>query len=76
VTPQRQISSSMPAALREWQRRKFEHDAIYEDFGEDVDNIDDIGPLVKTLLENAGELGDLQELWDNEFKIQKVEHRT
>jgi superfamily II DNA or RNA helicase len=72
VTPQRQISSSMPAALREWQRRKFEHDEIYEDFGEDADNVDDIGPLVKTLLENAGELGDLQELWNNDSKYKRL----
>lgn len=72
VTPQRQISSSMPAALREWQRRKFEHATIYEDFGEDTENVEEIGPLVQTLLEHADELGDLQELWKNDSKYKRL----
>jgi hypothetical protein len=63
VTPQRQISSSMPAALREWQRRKFELDQIYEDSGADSEDAGEIGPLVQTILQSADELGDLQELW-------------
>lgn len=72
VTPQRQISSSMPAALREWQRRKFELDQMYEDFGEESENGDEIGPLVQTILEKADELGDLQELWENDSKYKRL----
>ena len=72
VTPQRQISSSMPAALREWQRRKFELEQMYEDFGEVSDNIEAIGPLIQTILENAKELGNLQELWDNDSKYKRL----
>jgi superfamily II DNA or RNA helicase len=68
VTPQRQISSSMPAALREWQRRKFEFEQIYEDFGEDTENIEEIGPLVQAILSQADELGKLEELWENDSK--------
>jgi superfamily II DNA or RNA helicase len=72
VTPQRQISSSMPAALREWQRRKFKLEQIYEDFGEDPENIEEIGPLVQEILDNAHDLGDLQELWDNDSKYKSL----
>jgi len=68
VTPQRQISSSMPAALREWQRRKFALDQMYEDLGTEAEN-DEVGPLVQTLLENSAELGDLQELWGHDSKF-------
>lgn len=72
VTPQRQISSSMPAALREWQQRKFKLNQIYEDFGEEPENINEIGPLVRTILDNASELGDLQELWKNDSKYRRL----
>lgn len=72
VTPQRQISSSMPAALREWQRRKFELEQVYEDFGEDSDNGEEIGPLVQTILESAEDLGNLQELWENDSKYRRL----
>ena len=72
VTPQRQISSSMPAALREWQRRKFELEQTYEDFGVESENAEEIGPLVRELLDNAEELGDLQELWENDSKYKRL----
>lgn len=72
VTPQRQISSSMPAALREWQRRKLELDQMYEDIGEGTENEFEVGPLVRALLEEAEELGDLKELWENDSKYKRL----
>lgn len=72
VTPQRQISSSMPAALREWKRRKYEFEHLYEDIGEESENGCEIGPLVQTILEKAGELADLQELWENDSKYKRL----
>ncbi len=72
VTPQRQISSSMPAALREWQRRKFQLEQVYEDLGQDEENQPEIGPLVQIILDNAGELGDLKELWENDSKYKRL----
>ena len=68
VTPQRQISSSMPAALREWQRRRYEIEQMYEDFGEDMAEREEIGPLVQMILDNADTLGNLTELWENDSK--------
>jgi superfamily II DNA or RNA helicase len=72
VMPQRQISSSMPAALREWQRRKYEFEQIYEDIGQEAETGNELGPLVQLLLENAEKLGDLQELWENDSKYKRL----
>ena len=72
VTPQRQISSSMPAALREWQRRQFQLEQVYEDIGQDEEDQPEIGPLVQMILENASELGDLKELWENDSKYKRL----
>lgn len=72
VTPQRQISSSMPAALRAWQKRKFKLDQIYEDLGLEYQNMEEIGPLVKTILENVSKFGNLKELWDNDSKYKRL----
>jgi superfamily II DNA or RNA helicase len=72
VTPQRQISSSMPAALREWQRRGLRFDHAYEDIGESPEDDQEMGPLVRAISENAHNLGDLQELWDNDSKYHRL----
>lgn len=71
VTPQRQIASSMPAALREWQKRQFESDLSYEDIGEDTGQSKEPGPLVQTIIDNADELGDIDELWENDSKYKR-----
>ncbi len=72
VTPQRQISSSMPAALREWQQKSpdFE-EQFYEDFGFDS-QVGENGPLVQELIDNVAELGDLHELWINDSKYLRL----
>jgi len=70
VTPQRQLASSMPAALRNWQKKKFDMDMLYEDVGED--EIEEPGPLIGTLMDEAHKLGDLQLLWDNDSKYVRL----
>jgi superfamily II DNA or RNA helicase len=77
VTPQRQISSSMPAALRVWQQRKLKigqrnAELLYEDLGQDPVNSQEMGPLVQTIIENAEKLGNLDELWENDSKYQRL----
>ena len=72
VTPQRQISSSMPAALREWQQKKIKYDQMYEDLGDDQEDNIDIGPLVQRILDGSDELGDLSELWENDSKYKRL----
>jgi len=71
VTPQRQISSSMPAALREWQKKKIIFDQMYEDIGDEDENGYEVGPLVQKLLENVKEMGNLEELWENDSKYKR-----
>lgn len=73
VMPQRQISSSMAAALRSWQRRDLDiQEQIYEDTGNlDID-IDEPGPLVGELMSRSHEIADLQELWQNDSKFKRL----
>jgi len=72
VTPQRQLSSSMPAALREWQQRNPDYsEQIYEDFGFDSQEVES-GPLVQEIIDNVAEFGDLRELWANDSKYQRL----
>ena len=76
VMPQRQMSSSMPAALWSWKRRAAAYfdDQLYEDLGVDAADVDneDIGPLTKTLLRQAHELGDLETLWQEDSKYHRL----
>jgi len=68
VSPQRQMCSSMPAALRDWLRRgeQFDVASIYEDLG--LYEEEKIGPLTKELITNASQLGNYQELYENDSK--------
>ena len=70
VMPQRQMSSSMPAALQEWLKRQpADMEALYEDFGADeVQMYDALGPLVGELVSRVQELGDYDELKRNDTK--------
>jgi len=76
VMPQRQMSSSMPAALRSWQRRAAAHwnEQLYEDLGisSEGEDIDEIGPLTKELLRQAHQLGDLDVLWEHDSKYRRL----
>ena len=65
VTPQRQMSSSMPAALRLWQQGGASgHEALDE--WEDDDR-----PLRAALVARARELGDLDALWEGDSKYER-----
>ena len=72
VMPQRQMSSSMPAALLEWQNRGgFTAEQMYEDIG--VDNTDtELGPLTQELVNEAFEMGNYEELKENDSKYKRL----
>ena len=72
VMPQRQMSSSMPAALLEWQNKSgFTAEQMYEDLG--VDDIDtELGPLTQELVDQAFEMGGYEELKENDSKYNRL----
>ena len=71
VTPQRQMCSSMPAALRLWQQVGPDYD---DTSGEDPDELE--RPLRAELVARARELGTLQELWQTDTKYQELRRRV
>ena len=71
VTPQRQMCSSMPAALRLWQQVGPEDD---DTTSEDPDELE--RPLRAELVARARELGSLDELWQNDSKYQELRRRV
>ena len=70
VMPQRQMASSMPAALREWQKRQpSDMDDLYEDLGfDEIEASETLGPLVGELVSRAYKMGDYDELKNNDSK--------
>ncbi|MFC1850963.1 SNF2-related protein [candidate division CSSED10-310 bacterium] len=73
VMPQRQMSSSMAAALYAWQNKHSTYVAeqLYEDFGSN-EELDSLGPLTRELVENAFELGDFEELRAHDSKYKRL----
>jgi len=70
VTPQLQMCSSMPAALREWQRRKDDYLArLSEEEDFDPEQDDSFGPLILEIIQKVDRLGDLNELWEKDSKF-------
>lgn len=77
VTPQRQMSSSMPAALRYWlsQQDSEELDEqVYEDFGVDTRR-EEPGPILRRLIDSAKSLGSYEELYRNDSKYARLRDR-
>ena len=73
VTPQRQVSSSMAAALRDWLRRAELLPDDLEDFLErNEERSMQVGPLVGELLRNATDLGELDELYRVDTKYRRL----
>lgn len=74
VTPQRQMASSMPAALRYWQQKKecFFEQNFYEDIGDYNNDQEEIGPLTHELICKVDKLGDLKTLWLNDSKFKRL----
>jgi ERCC4-related helicase len=72
VMPQRQVSSSMPAALEEWFRKgSINEEEFYEDLG--IDDVNhEIGPLTRELIERVKEFGNLQALRANDSKYRRL----
>lgn len=73
--PQRQISSSMPAALRHWKAMgespRFDESELYEDIGYESDNEARPGPLVSEIVRRVGRIADLADLERNDSKFAK-----
>lgn len=75
VMPQRQMASSMPAALLTWQEKHERMDSsaeeIYEDLG--IENGNDLlGPLTTQIVEEAHALGDVRFLIQNDAKYRRL----
>jgi superfamily II DNA or RNA helicase len=74
VSPQRQMSSSMPAALKSWLDRKVERDPF--DFKENDSGLlkeeEIVGPLTQILIESVGDSVSLQELTENDSKYARL----
>lgn len=72
VTPQRQMSSSMPAALRAWLSKRVEVDPFAE-MDEDAEDIyQHLGPLTRAIVERSDEFVDLDELIANDSKYARL----
>lgn len=73
VMPQRQIVSSMPAALQAWQSR---NDSIggeaYESADSNGDDDGEPGPIVREIVSKAFELANLAELEENDSKFERL----
>lgn len=73
--PQRQISSSMPAALRHWKAMaetpRFDDEELFEDIGYEPEEDDRPGPLVSEIVRRVGRIADLAELERNDSKFER-----
>jgi superfamily II DNA or RNA helicase len=74
VTPQRQMSSSMAAALRNWKlRREVWAESIYEDVGVDSSDVEKPGPLLTAIFREVEALGNWEELRDHDSKFDRLQ---
>jgi len=74
ATPQRQMASSIPAALREWQNRlnkKQQNDNDDLDL-DDIDDDEKIGPVLKELISKVRILGNYEELKASDSKYKRL----
>lgn len=71
ASPQRQMSSSMAATLRAWQRRRENLDDVNA-ASHDAGPGDDVGPLMQEILQRADTLGDVAELMANDSKYARL----
>ena len=71
-TPQRQMSSSMPATLRAWRQRRQNIDDDAAASRENRRARDEIGPLTQTLIDRVDEMGTVEELMQNDSKYKRV----
>lgn len=71
ATPQRQMSSSMPATLRAWQQKRDNIDEVAAGSREDTATMD-LGPLAREISEQAYDFGAVEELMANDSKYLRV----
>jgi superfamily II DNA or RNA helicase len=67
ATPQRLMTSSMPAALKAWQKRLIEHDPFDDD-----ERNEELGPLTERLASLSQELVPLKKLILNDSKYRRL----
>lgn len=73
VAPQQQMCSSMPAALREWQRRKNEYlSRLSEEVDLDPEKDVTFGPLVREIISKVEILGCVDELSAHDSKFVRL----
>jgi len=73
VTPQRQMSSSMPAALDAWLRKKkLSTTQLYEDFGFNR-RTGELGPLTERLINSVGQTVDQDALFASDSKYARLQ---
>ncbi|MBO9495397.1 DEAD/DEAH box helicase family protein [Thalassotalea sp. G20_0] len=76
TVPQRQLCSSMPAALRAWQNKivTFENDLIFDTTADLEKKLPDthVGPLVQRLASIAKEIGSYEVLKEHDSKYKKL----
>jgi superfamily II DNA or RNA helicase len=71
TTPQMQMASSMPAALRSWRDRgKVDTQVLYEGLG--VVEEEDRAPLIEEIVGHLHKLVDLDSLWQNDSKFKRL----
>jgi superfamily II DNA or RNA helicase len=76
VTPQRQMSSCMAAALRFWQERGTPSDEeLFEDAGAAAGDLPEIGPLIQELILRTRDLGDYGTLRRHDSKYGRLRDR-
>jgi hypothetical protein len=76
VTPQRQMSSCMAAALRFWQERGMpSEDEVFEDVGSPSVDVQEVGPLIQELIERTRDLGDYETLRQHDSKYMRLRSR-
>ncbi|TWX46359.1 SNF2-related protein [Colwellia hornerae] len=74
ASPQRQLSSSMYAAVKSWTDREADDELqSYEDFGNEKSNIKKAGPLTQTIMNGVLGTVDLNELWKNDSKFKALQ---
>ena len=71
ATPQSQITSCMPAALRTWQHKGFDLEELLEEIDKEAKV--DLGPMVAHLAERADQLGNYEQLKNHDNKYQRLE---
>ncbi len=88
VLPQRQMASSMPAALRWWQSKRFNtkdgldnaiftnllnaDDDEYEEIDYELEDYEELGPLSKELIRQSYKYGDYATLFKNDSKFNRL----